>query len=151
MRVEGLDAPWFSEWTENENGSFTRRSRIPAEMGFEDAERLAGLIPVASKGDHALTTDNFRPGSFPIGSPASRAAARVLLGSRMDAYSRADLVAPEAGLNAPQIGAWEENSDGSFTRRSRIPIGITFDEALAQAGVSPASRAGRYMRLIIEL
>ena len=56
LSVAPSETPWFSEWHENENGSFTRRSRVPRGMAFADAEKAAGLVPIVPKGDYTRLT-----------------------------------------------------------------------------------------------
>ena len=79
------------------------------------------------------TSEKPRPGSFVLGSPQSRAAARALLNSKLDGAKMLDFVISVVGcpdkFNPPIVGEWREGVDGTLTRISRIPWGMTIDEA----------------------
>lgn len=72
-------------------------------------------------------------GDLPIGSLASRAAARALLTARVQNAKKLDFVVTVVGysdrFNPPTIGKWSEGPDGTLTRISRIPWGMTIEEA----------------------
>jgi len=55
------------------------------------------------------------------------------------------------GLSKPVFGAWKENEDGSFTRLSQIPPGMTFEQAEVAAAVAPVRARSEYMRLTLNL
>ena len=91
----------------------------------------------------------FHPGSFPVGSAISRAAARALIEDRRAQSKRVDTVICRDGQAAPSFGEWEENSDGCFSRYSSIPAGVTFAEAEAAAGLAPTRTDGDYLLIIL--
>jgi len=81
----------------------------------------------------ATSESSARPGIFAIGSPRSRAAARALLNRKLDGAKKLDFVVTVVGcpekLNPPTIGKWRDAGDGTLTRISRIPWGMTIAEA----------------------
>jgi hypothetical protein len=75
-----------------------------------------------------------KPGDYSLGSPASRAAARSLIGRRFADRNRIDVVLTSsiprpAGALVLNIGKWQEGADGTLTRFSMIPTGMTIEEA----------------------
>ena len=85
----------------------------------------------------SATENRPRPGAFEVGSLQSRAAARALLGLKIDGAKRLDFVVSVVGrpeiYKRPRIGRWSEGADGTFTRISYIPWGTTLQEAEASA------------------
>jgi len=79
-----------------------------------------------------------RPGSFAVGTLQSRAAARALLNCKLDSAQKLDIVLTVVGcpdqFNPPTIGEWMAGSDGTLTRISRIPWGMTIAEAERMVG-----------------
>lgn len=94
---------------------------------------------------------SFRPGQFPVGSPSSRAAARSLIEERRSRADMTDIVDALANVGTPMFGPWMEDEDGSFTRRSQIPPGMTFEEAMLAASIAPIQCKGEYTLLIIDI
>jgi hypothetical protein len=83
-----------------------------------------------------------KPGDFPIGSPESRAAARMLVANRRDTRRRIEIVsnvhipwhsegpAPDPWNDEEShIGPWQDCVDGSLMRIVYIPTGMSEDEA----------------------
>lgn len=95
--------------------------------------------------------NNLHPAHFPVGSPASRAAARALVEERRSHAVLVDLVITVKPHEAPWFSEWEENSNGTFTRRSRIPSGMSFPEAERAAGLIPVKPRGEYTRLSLNI
>ncbi len=85
------------------------------------------------RGKLSATNSTSRPGAFAVGSPQSRAAARRLLETKVASAKRLDWVLSVVGkpdiYNPPIVGKWEECPDGTLTRFSRIPWGMTIEEA----------------------
>lgn len=69
--VDGLAVPWFSKWEQSDNGSLSRRSRIPAGMAFDEAQRAAGVAPVQSAGKSSVSRSPGRIGFTMSRSPRS--------------------------------------------------------------------------------
>lgn len=92
-----------------------------------------------------------QPGQFALGSPQSRAAARALIESRRSELDLVEIYSRQEGLRTPEIGEWESLRPGSMTRRCRIPIGMTFDGALASAGLPITRTSGTHIRLNVDL
>ena len=90
---------------------------------------------------------NFHPGQFPFGSPISRAAARSLVEERRAHARLAELVIRVDSSEAPSFSEWKDNEDGSFTRFSRIPRGMAFEDAEKAAGLVPIAPKGEYHRI----
>ena len=97
-----------------------------------------------------MTSTHFHPGRFPVGSAASRAAARFLAEERLAQKRRADLVLVIHGLSVPEFGPWVQNEGGTFSRRCSIPASMTFEEAERAAGLTPVRTDGDYLRLTID-
>lgn len=74
-----------------------------------------------------------RPGDYAIGSPQSRAAARAVLAHRFAGRKRVDLIVsspiPRPRGDGIRIGEWSEGEDGTLTRVSFLPSGMTIEEA----------------------
>ncbi len=72
-----------------------------------------------------------RPGA--LGSPQSPAAARAVLARRFAERKRVDIIIvsniPRPRRNGITIGQWTEGEDGSLTRFSILPAGMTMEEA----------------------
>ncbi len=62
-----------------------------------------------------------------------------------------DIVSIVEGLSKPAFEAWKENEDGSFTRLSQIPAGMSFEQTELAACVAPVRTNGEYMRLTLDL
>ena len=80
-----------------------------------------------------------QPGSYPLRSPQSRAAARALLERRFAGRKRLDIVFPTE-IHDPILGEWTEGADGTLIRRSFLPPGMTLREAkpiVSQRGWKP--------------
>ena len=80
------------------------------------------------KGETRLDTP--KPGDFPIGSPESRAAARMLMRSRVDNRKRfqfvtnvsfPDLDGPPRDRSKPYVTPWTETGDGCLMRLVYVP------------------------------
>ena len=73
-----------------------------------------------------------KPGSYPLGSPQSRAAARADLERRFSARRRIEIVCsiPRPCYESEiTIGAWIEGPDGTLTRFINLPAEMTIEEA----------------------
>ncbi len=74
-----------------------------------------------------------RHGDYAIGSPQSRAAARAILKQRFAGQKRLDFIVqcciPRPGGELLKVGEWQEGPDGTLTRFSMIPGGMTIEEA----------------------
>jgi hypothetical protein len=75
-----------------------------------------------------------KPGDYPLRSCQSRAAPRSLLERRFAGRKRLDVVLTSSvprpgGALALMIGEWQEGADGTLTRFSMIPSGMTIEEA----------------------
>src|SRR5215472_12550921 len=91
------------------------------------------------------------PGQFPIGSLASRAAARRLSEERLSKLNLVEMYSCHEGLEKAEFGEWASHCPGSMTRLCKIPGGITFDEALADLGLPIRRTRGEHIRLKIDL
>ena len=91
------------------------------------------------------------PGQFPIGSLASRAAARRLSEERLSELDLVEMYSRHEGLKKAEFGEWESHRPGSMTRFCKIPAGMTFDEALADSGLPTTRTRGEHIRLKIDL
>lgn len=72
------------------------------------------------------------PADFPLGSPASRAAARLWFQRLYDSHERMELVIVGIGLRGddkPHASPWTEGSDGKMFRTLFVPSGMTEEEA----------------------
>ena len=70
------------------------------------------------------------PGDYRLGSAASRAAARSTLKRKFAGRERLNLILDlGTRMDDLKIGEWEENKDGTFTRVSIIPEGMSMEEA----------------------
>lgn len=85
---------------------------------------------------HPATDSAPHPGSFSIGSVASRAAARALIATKLATFQRLDFVVTCVGCrdkyDPPRVGEWRTGPDGTLSRISYIPWGMTLEEAEAQ-------------------
>jgi hypothetical protein len=82
--------------------------------------------------------DTLRPGDFPIGSPESRAAARMLAANRQNTRERIEFVShlhepwrgegpePEGWNSELRIGPWQDCGDTLF-RFVYVPSGMSAD------------------------
>jgi hypothetical protein len=78
------------------------------------------------------TDSRLKPGSYPLGSPQSRAAARADLERRFSSRRRIEIVCsiPRPCYESEiTIGAWIEGPDGTLTRFINLPAGMTIEEA----------------------
>jgi hypothetical protein len=77
-------------------------------------------------------TNDARPGEFPLGSPKSRAAARMLLKNHRDSRRRIELVSniarPDVDKAKPYMSPWSDFGD-VLMRMLYVPAGITEEEA----------------------
>jgi hypothetical protein len=89
--------------------------------------------------------DTPRPGNFPIGSPESRAAARMLMGSRRDNRKRIQFVTnvsfpdhdgPPGDRSKLYVTPWTETQDGCLFRFVYVPNG-TDDETEERLVATP--------------
>ena len=104
---------------------------------------------MANKGSQrqlGATDAGLKPGDYPLGSAQSRAAARANLERRFAGRKRLDVVTrcivDVPGFAEPQLGKWRECPDGSLLRFSRLPAGMTIEEAeriVAQPGWKPTA------------
>ena len=71
-----------------------------------------------------------KPGEFPLGSPQSRAAARAQLERRYAGRKTIDFIV-DLGMSIEdlKIGEWIGTEDGTLSRISLIPEGMTMEEA----------------------
>lgn len=72
------------------------------------------------------------PADFPLGSPASRAAARMRFQRLRDSHERIEIVIQGFSLrgdDAPTASPWTEASDGTLSRTLFIPSGMSIEEA----------------------
>jgi len=76
------------------------------------------------------------PGDFPVGSPESRAAARLLLSDRESARDRLEIISsiPRPERNGhrndkPRATPWTETPDGRLVRFLYVPQGMTEESA----------------------
>jgi hypothetical protein len=102
-----------------------------------------------------------RPGDYPLRSRQSRAAARSLLERRLADRKRIDFVLTSSiprppGARAINIGEWQEGADGTLTRFSMIPSGMTLEEAERivagrQPDNAPVTQQYRRQTLILDL
>jgi hypothetical protein len=83
-----------------------------------------------------------RPGDYALGASQSRAAARAMLARRFAGREKFDLIVsspiPRPGGDGIRIGEWCEREDGTLTRVSFLPTGMTLAEAeriVAERGV----------------
>jgi hypothetical protein len=76
--------------------------------------------------------DTPKPGDFPIGSPESRSAARMLMGSRLDNRKRIQFVTnasfpdhdgPSRDRSKSYVTPWTETRDGCLMRFVYVPNG----------------------------
>ena len=74
-------------------------------------------------------TDSPKPGDFPVGSPASRAAARMLAQHRNDQRERLEIII--RGEEELRATPWTEdfNGSGKLMRVLCVPDGMTIEEA----------------------
>jgi hypothetical protein len=76
------------------------------------------------------------PGDFPVGSAASRAAARLLLLHREKSVRRLTLIIdvprPRQDPARPHSSGWHRRADGSLFRCVTVPPGMDVTKALAQ-------------------
>lgn len=78
-----------------------------------------------------------KPGNFPLHSPESRAAARILAGQREDQRERITIVMhaayrpPDETYDEPRATPWKEGEAGlvGLVRTLVVPVGMTADEA----------------------
>jgi len=75
-----------------------------------------------------------KPADYPLRSRQSRAAARSLLERKLANRKRIDVVLTSSiprppGALAINVGKWQEGPDGTLTRFSMIPSGMTIEEA----------------------
>ena len=81
----------------------------------------------------SATNGRPKPGAYPVGSLESRVAARALLNNRLDSSKRLDFVVSVVGeptkFNPPIIGKWGQSTAGVMVRVSRIPWGMTIEQA----------------------
>lgn len=108
-----------------------------------------GHVNRAGREELALKLASFHPGQFPVGSPVSRAAARSLIEERRAHAKLVDLVISVDPSETPWFSEWHENDNDSFTRRSRVPRGMAFEDAEKAAGLSPLVPKGDYTRLTL--
>lgn len=95
--------------------------------------------------------EQVHPGQFPLGSPASRAAARALIAERRSGSKMVDMVLSMESSEQPIFYDWKSLPEGSYTRRSRIPAGMTFEDAELAVGLTPVRPGREYVRLWIDL
>lgn len=74
-----------------------------------------------------------RAGEFAVGSVQSRAAARALLEAKLGSAKRLDFVVSVVGdptkFDPPTVGKWSESADGVMVRFSRVPWGMSIEQA----------------------
>src|SRR5271165_5125921 len=76
------------------------------------------------------TEGDVKPEAFPLGSPQSRAAARARLQRQREGRERIELILDIGyGIEDLKIGEWTEGDDGSLSRISIIPDGMSMEEA----------------------
>lgn len=87
------------------------------------------MTPLRTK-DTGTAAGDMRLGDLPLGSLASRAAARALLNRRMEGSNKLDLIIRHVGetTGAPEIGKWNMTPDGMI-RISHLPGEMTMAEA----------------------
>jgi hypothetical protein len=90
------------------------------------------------------------PGQFPLCSPGSRAAAQALIAERRESTKLVDMILRVAPSEQPYFHEWASMREGTYTRRSRIPDGMTFEDAERIAGVPPIHPKGEYIRFWID-
>ena len=84
----------------------------------------------------AATDSTPKPGNFPIGSPESRAAARLTLEYASDNRERIQLLShipwphgPHQDHTRPHVGPWQEWADGKLFRIVYVPPEMDVEEA----------------------
>jgi len=90
------------------------------------------------------------PGQFPLCSPSSRAAAQALIAERRENMKLVEMILRVAPSAQPYFHEWVSMREGTYTRRSRIPAGMTFEDAERIAGVPPIHPKGEYIRFWID-
>ena len=77
-------------------------------------------------------TNDARPGEFPLGSPESRAAARMFLNNQRDSRKRIEIVSniarPDLDNAKPHVSPWSDFGD-VLMRMLYVPAGMTEEEA----------------------
>lgn len=83
---------------------------------------------------------SFRPGIYPIGSPQSRAAARMLAQQKDEQRDRLEVILSGKVCRAsadpalPSATPWMACSNGKFMRGLIVPDGMTVEEARHHVG-----------------
>ena len=76
-----------------------------------------------------------KPADFPLGSPQSRAAARVVLAQRCSSEERREVILGCDYLTAPKATEWVKGDKGSGVGRIvSVPAGMTIVEGLRALG-----------------
>jgi len=89
------------------------------------------------------------PGQFRVGSPASRAAARMLIEDRRFESELWDTVLVSEECQEPRFGEWKSQTPDSFIRSSIIPAKVTFDQALHGSCVAPVAQYSKYTLILV--
>jgi hypothetical protein len=76
--------------------------------------------------------EDIKPGFFPIGSPESRAAARLMLTNHINRRKRiqiiSDICRSHQDNSVPHATPWAKTVDGGLMRLVYVPTGMSEDE-----------------------